>query len=159
MRLLSNSFTPADSDMSDFLTIFKTRRDYGRALLELSHGQSELILADDYGELLALLGRKQRILERMDEYGRRHARLWQRWSEQRDELDPETRRECEAVLADTERILGTLSRHEQSCTDDLARRRDATRLKLESLSQGVRAHAAYQEDRLQAGSHRLDVGQ
>lgn len=145
--------------MSDFLTIFKTRREYCRALLELSQGQSELILADDYSELLALLGRKQQILERMDEYGRRHVRLWQRWSEQRNELDRCARDECEAVLAQTEELLAELYRHEQSCTEDLARRRDKTRLKLESLSQGVRAHAAYHDDRLEFRRHRLDVDQ
>lgn len=143
---------------SDFLRVFCTRRDYCAALLELSREQQALIAADDYTQLLVLLGHKQGILGRMEEFNRRQPALWSRWREERGRLDPGDRAACESMLAETEAILATLYSQEQESTEDLARRRLATREELQNVSQGARAQSAYHDSPF-ALSSRLDIGQ
>ena len=148
-------------DRLDFSYLFRVRRDYCRALLELSRGQDVLIETDDYTQLLVILGQKQGILGRMEELNRGQPQLWETWRAQRGQLDPGARALCETLLGETEAVLAELHDQEQASTERLAQRRNATRLELTTLTQGVRAHDAYAHVG-SAGAdsgYRLDIGQ
>ena len=142
-----------------FLEIFRGRRDGYRALLELSHRQQTLIEADDYTELLAVLGRKQVLLSRLEDVNRRYPDLREQWQASRSALPAEHRSTCEHLLAETEHCLAELLLVEQSSTESLTTRRDATQHELQAIARGSQAHEAYR-DHLAPVTHRhLDIGQ
>lgn len=144
---------------SEFLQIFKVRREYCQALLELSRQQRELIDANDYPQLLELLGQKQRLLGRLEELSKLRPRLWEEWHEQRDALDSASRTECDRVLADAEAVLSQLLDEENASTDLLSRRRDETQRQLQAISAGAQAHSAYHDHLSHSTPRHLDVGQ
>lgn len=142
---------------TDFSGVFELRRDYCRALLDLSNEQRKFIAADDFTELLAVLGKKQRILGRIDELTRQRPNLWRNWKSQRDEMAPEIREQCDHLLAETEALLADLLAEEQRSTEELTDRRDETQTQLQEISRGTRVHEAYR-DGLSPSTHRhLDL--
>ena len=149
------------ADRLDFSYIFRVRRDYCRALLELSRGQDTLIETDDYTQLLVILGQKQGILGRMEELNRGQPRLWETWRAQRGQLDAGTRALCETLLEETQTVLAELHQQEHLSTERLASRRNETRLELATIAHGARAHDAYAhvEAASAESGYRLDVGQ
>ena len=149
---------PTDAPI-DFLTLFQSRRDHCHALLNLSRTQQELIRADDYTGLLVVLGQKQMILGRLDEVTSRHREIISQWQSLREQLDAETRLNCDHVLAETEAILAELIEEENNSTQGIVRRRDAAHSELQSLQQGNRVNHAYR-DALAPATHRyLDLDQ
>lgn len=143
----------------EFLNIFKSRREYCQALLELSSQQSELIAGDHFEQLLTLLGQKQRLLARLDELRARQPELWQQWRVERAAMEPDLRDDCEHVLAETEAILADLVQHENSSTEFLTDRRDKTRQKLQTASQGSEVHSAYRDGMAPTTHRHLDIDQ
>jgi len=141
----------------EFLTAFRARRAYCRALLDLSAEQSALIAADEYSELIALLGHKQQLLDALLDVGRQPVDLWRAWATERDRLSAPLRQQCEETLAETESLLQELAAAEQSSTDLLTIRRDATEQALGTVNHGGAAHAAYGSLSDAAASRRLDV--
>lgn len=137
----------------EFLQVFQTRRERCRKLLELSRRQRELIDVSDYTRLLTVLGQKQRILTQLDESSQALPNLWAEWHSHRDALPGSTRDDCNHVLAETETILAELVEEEGQSTDELVKRRDATRLELQSISEGSQVHDAYR-DNLTPATHR-----
>src|SRR5690606_33760328 len=99
------------------------------------------------------------VLGRMEELSRARPALWQCWRNDRDDLDPVTREQCEAVLADTETILAELNQQEHRCTERLQTRREQTRRELETLAHGVRIRDAYRDPGSERTHQHLDVGQ
>lgn len=147
-----------DTD-TDILGHLRTRREYCRALLELSREQRGLIDRRSFTELLSVIARKQRVLGRLDALKQGRPAIVTEWKSRRDELSADLRGECEALLQETESLLADLLQEEQSCTDELARCRDDTCRQLAELASGHQAHRAYGHG-APAGTHRyLDVNQ
>jgi hypothetical protein len=142
---------------TDFTEVFEQRRDYCRALLELSNEQRRFIASDDFTALLGVLGKKQRLLGRIDDLTRQRPNLWRSWKTQRDDIAPEVREQCDHLLAETEALLAELLAEEQRSTDELTERRDHTQTQLQEISRGTRVHEAYR-DGLSPSTHRhLDL--
>ncbi len=144
---------------NDFLTIFTTRLEYCRSLLDLSRRQMETISDDDYSALLELLGQKQRILDRLDALNHLHPRLWPDWHQHRDSFEGELRDACEDVLKTSEQVLAELVTAENDSSAVMTERRDATRQQLHEISEGTQAHKAYNENLVPATHRHLDIGQ
>ena len=143
----------------DLLQAFTSRRQCFAELLELSREQFRLIDEDDYTRLLRILGSKQRIIGRLEEIGKTYPRLGQEWKTRRDRLSTATRRACDETLAATDAMLAEIMEQERISTEHLARRREETRLQLQSVAAGAHAQTAYR-DSLAPVTHRLlDVGQ
>lgn len=147
------------TDRIDFSTIFATRREYCRILLEMSRRQFELVEKGDYTGLLGLLGRKQRVLGRLDQLNQSHSDLWNQWRRTRESLPADERSRCERILKESEDILAEVLAQEKQGTDLLTAQRDATQRQLETISQGMQTQEAYR-DHLAPSTHRhLDVDQ
>ncbi|MFQ5734525.1 MAG: flagellar export chaperone FlgN, partial [Planctomycetaceae bacterium] len=136
----------------------RTRREYCRALLDLSRRQRAFIAESNYSELMSVIGRKQRVLGRLDALKQQDPALVANWKSRRAELSAAARNRCEELLHETESILANLIAEEKTCTDELTRRRDETSRQLAETSSGRRAHRAYGTP--QPDEHRyLDVNQ
>ncbi|NOX54382.1 MAG: hypothetical protein GXP27_08040 [Planctomycetes bacterium] len=143
----------------DFSTIFATRREYCRILLEMSRRQFELVQNADYAGLLELLGRKQRLLGRLDQLNQSHPDLWEQWRQRRDYLPAEARSRCERILKESEDLLAQVLAQEKQGTDLLTAQRDATQQQLETIAQGIQTQEAYRDHLAPATHRRLDVNQ
>ena len=146
-------------NISDFLTVLKTRREHYQQLLELSRRQMELINENDYSQLLVLLGRKQRVLGCLDGLNACNPNLWQQWRTDRGSAEPALRDECEHVLAETESILAELLKEEQSSTDHLTQQRDVTQRQLQAISEGSQIHEAYRDSLAPVTHRHLNIDQ
>jgi hypothetical protein len=146
-------------DVSDYLDIFKSRRDCCRELLELSRRQRPLIDGDDYQQLLEVLGRKQRLLGCLDEIHKQHPDLRKNWREQKHGIDSLVREDCDHILAETEALLADLLQEERDSTDQLSQRRDRTQRALQAISDGGRVHDAYRTSLAPATHRHLDLDQ
>jgi hypothetical protein len=144
---------------TEFLRVFRLRREYCRSLVELSQKQMKCIAEDNYTDLLDLLGRKQRLLGSLSELGNTRSDLWTHWKEHRDNLDNQTRQECESVLEETEHTLAELIETESASTEQLVDRRNDTQRKLQTIAQATQVHDAYQEAHSIPTHHRLDLDQ
>lgn len=142
---------------SDFLKLFEARREYCRRLLGLSRQQRDLILADDYTALLSVLGKKQRILGHLEELKELHPRLLERWQVEREHLDPQSRDDCEHVLAETESILSDLVHEENQSTRQLTERRDDTQRQLQALTNASQTQDAYRDAYASSTHRHLDL--
>ena len=112
----------------NFVRIFAAHRECCSRLLELSRNQDRLINEDDYTQLLVVLGKKQKVLNQMEEYAKHRPRIQALWKMQRDELDSETRQQCEDLLTGTESDLAELVRRHRRRPDVVNRRRPRKRL-------------------------------
>lgn len=158
IRIHEDFGMPALSE-PDVLEHLRTRREYCRALLELSRRQRGHIAERNYSELLSVIGRKQRVLGRLDDLKRRQSPIVTEWNSRRDELATELRNACNELLRDTESILSELIAEEKYCTDELTRYRDETSRQLSEATDGHRAHRAYGTEEPATGNRFLDVNQ
>jgi hypothetical protein len=140
--------------LNDILDVLKHRRTHCRELLDLSRRQNRVIDMSDYSSLLGILGQKQRILGRLDELKRRYPDLGRQWASLRETGQPDVRRDCEAIISETEAILAELVQTEKDGAEELSQRRDATRKQLESIAQGVHINETYR-DNIAPFSHRF----
>lgn len=130
---------------TDFIAVFRDRRQCFAGLLELSRQQLALVETDDYTQLLALLGNKQQIIGRLEAIAAGAPRLWDDWRRERERLPAESRAACERTLAESEALLARLIELERAGTETLARRRDQTQEQLRSVTGGARANLAYRD--------------
>lgn len=140
-----------------YLAAFRERRAVCAALLELSCAQAACIRNDDYTELLALLNQKQQLLDDAARAAREQQPAWSSWSDQRDRLPAAERAECEHELAQIEDLLDRLLREEQSGTQLLNERHDATLRELASVNQGVRVREAYDSTLIGGGARHFSI--
>ena len=145
--------------LPDFLQVFGVRRQCFDDLQKLSDEQHSLIDQDDYTRLLALQGHKMRVIGQLETVTAQHPHLMRDWKANRDRLPPATRQQCEATLAETEKLLAGLLEQERTDTQKISDRRDETRRQLQGLASGVRAQQAYSGDRSMANHRVLDIGQ
>lgn len=143
--------------MPDFLAAFRARRECCRALLSLSAEQASLIATDDFSALLSLLEHKQHLLETLLESHAPHNELRHAWQTSRDHLPASVRQECEQTLAETESLLRQLLEHEQTATELLTARRNATEQALQAVRAGQAAHTAYDASPVSNRPRHLDV--
>ena len=144
---------------SDFVRIFRTRRECSAALLEQSRRQRTLIRSENYEQLLEVLGEKQALLNRLGAIGNQHPDLIAQWRRYREAAGEETRQTCEQLLAEAETMLAELLNEETASTDELIVRRDSTQRDLHDLAQSGRVHEAYRSALAPATHRHLDVGQ
>ena len=78
----STSSTP----QPDLVDVLQRRREYCRAMLELSRQQQELITGGQFSELIQLIARKQRVLEELTELGQAFGGIVNHWKAIRDQL-------------------------------------------------------------------------
>ena len=145
--------------VSDYLTIFHSRHEHSRKLLELSRRQMSLISNDDYTQLLVVLAQKQRVLGQLDEIGNRFPDLWKTWRAGRNCIDDGQREDCEHILAETEAILAQLIQEETASTEHLTQRRDSTRKQLRDIAKGSEVHDAYRDSLAPVTHRHLNVDQ
>ena len=145
--------------VADFLQVFEVRRQCFDELRKLSDEQHSLIDQDDYTQLLALQGNKMRVIGQLEVVTAQHPHLMKDWKSNRDRMPPGIRQQCEATLAETEKLLALLLEQERNDTQKITDRRDETRRQLQGLTSGVRAQQAYSGDRNPVNHRVLDIGQ
>ena len=140
-----------------YLAAFRSRREYCRALLDLSVEQQALIAAEDYAGLVELLSHKQQLLDELLDAGREPAALWQAWRTERDRLPGDARQACEAVLDDVEQLLQKLRASEAESTQQFSANREVAQQLLRDVNQGRQLLAAYQSPSDPTAFRRLDL--
>lgn len=143
--------------VSHYLAAFTSRREICRALHRLTELQQQFITDQDYDLLVDLLGHKQQLIDALNDASRNPAELWQSWRSDRDRLPGDMKQQCEFVLEETETLLRELLRLEESGTELLTTRRDATAQALRDVNQGGLARLAYQPSTDLPSSRRLDL--
>lgn len=129
---------------TDFFTAFHHRQACCLALLELSQRQTELIGDDNYHDMFEVLQSKQSLIEHLGRLSVEQQPLRAAWKSLREGFSAADRARCEAVLSETERLMGEVLSSEQTSTKQLLARRQLTQRELQALSTGVQAQLAYQ---------------
>ncbi|HUQ71898.1 MAG TPA: flagellar export chaperone FlgN [Planctomycetaceae bacterium] len=140
-----------------YLAAFRSRREYCRALLDLSVEQQALVTAEDYPGLVELLNHKQQLLDALLDAGREPAALWQAWRTERDHMPGDVRQACEVVLDDAEQLLQQLLALEAESTQRFSANREIAQQLLRDVNQGSQLLAAYQSPSDPAAFRRLDL--
>jgi hypothetical protein len=117
---------PDSRQQPDLLDVLQRRREYCRAMLELSRRQVELIDDGNFTELLQLIAQKQRVLDHLAELGRSFGGIVDFWKSVRDRLAAEVRSRCQAAIDDAEALLAESMDLEKQGTAVLSQRRDET---------------------------------
>lgn len=133
----------SETTQPEILQHLHTRREYCRALLNLSRRQRNFIARGNYTELLSVVARKQRVLGRLDALRQSRPNLLPQWQQVRETIPPGLRDDGDSALRETETLLAELLAEEQFCTEQLQQRREATRRQLAEVSDGRLAHQAY----------------
>jgi hypothetical protein len=136
-----------------YLTDFRTRREYCRALVELVRQQQPLLATENYDGLLELLQQKQQLVEAL----LAETPTTQRWRQDRSQLAADERQACEAVLSEAAALLQSLMTSEQADVQDLQRRRETTFAQLACFTQTDQLQHVYHCDPVCESSLRLDL--
>ncbi len=137
--------------------LLQKRRDYCRALVELARDQAVAIEDRDYVRLLVVLGRRQRIIGRLDELTRTQPQLAERWQAERGSLEPQERRVCEELLAETQALLAELRQRDDESIAQLTQNREQTRQALQEVTSGGQVHQAYRDAAAPSTHRHLDI--
>lgn len=124
---------PDSSQQPDLLDVLQRRREYCRAMLELSRRQVGLIDDGNFTELLQLIAQKQRVLEHLGELGRAFGGIVDFWKSVRDRLTDDVRSRCQAAIDDAESLLSESMALEKQGTAVLSQRRDETQGRLKEI--------------------------
>lgn len=117
------------------LEVLQRRREYCRAMLELSRRQSELIGAGNFTELLQLIAQKQRVLEQLSELGQMFGGIVGYWKSVRGSLATDLRVQCQLAIDDSESLLAESMTLEKQGTAMLSQRRDETQGRLKEIGE------------------------
>lgn len=117
----------------ELFDVLQRRREYCRAMLELSRRQSELIDSGNFTELLQLIAQKQRVLEYLAESGRMFGGILDYWKSVRDRLETSLRTKCQAAIDESESLLAESMTLEKQGTALLSQRRDETQGRLKEI--------------------------
>ena len=120
---------------TDLLDVLQRRREYCRAMLELSRRQAGLIDDENFAELLQLIVQKQRVLEHLAELGQTFGGIVDFWKSARDRLAADTRSKCQAAIDDAESLLAESMALEKQGTEALSQRRDETQDRLKEIGE------------------------
>ena len=117
----------------ELLDVLQRRREYCRAMLELSRRQAALIDDGNFSELLQLIAQKQRVLEHLAELGRTFGGIVDFWKSVRDRLVTDVRSKCQTAIDDAEALLAESIALEKQGTETLSQRRDETQGRLKEI--------------------------
>jgi hypothetical protein len=120
---------------TDLLDVLQRRREYCRAMLELSRRQTGLIDDENFAELLQLIVQKQRVLEHLAELGQTFGGIVDFWKSARDRLAADARSKCQAAIDDAESLLAESMALEKQGTEALSQRRDETQGRLKEIGE------------------------
>lgn len=121
----------------DLLDVLQRRREFCRAMLELSRQQSSLIDDGNFTELLQLIAQKQRVLEHLAELGRSFGGIVDFWKSVRERLTADVRSRCQSAIDDAESLLAESMALEKQGTAALAQRRDETQGRLKEIGESA----------------------
>lgn len=121
----------------ELLDILQRRREYCRAMLELSRRQADLIHDGNFTELLQLIAQKQRVLEHLAELGREFGGIVDFWKSVRDRLSSDMRARCQAAIDEAESLLAESMTLEKQGTAVLSQRRDETQGRLKEIGESA----------------------
>ncbi|NQV27279.1 MAG: hypothetical protein HQ518_23265 [Rhodopirellula sp.] len=119
----------------DLLDVLQRRREYCRAMLELSRRQAGLIDDGNFTDLLQLIAQKQRVLEHLAELGRSFGGIVEFWKSVRDQLAVDLRTRCQSAIDDAESLLSESMVLEKQGTAALSQRRDETQGRLKEIGE------------------------
>lgn len=126
---------PDSNQQPDLLDVLQRRREYCRAMLELSRRQTDLINAGNFPELLQLIAQKQRVLEHLSELGQTFGGIVDFWKTERDRLDTELRSRCQQAIDEAESLLAESMGLEKQGTAVLSQRRNETQGRLKEIGE------------------------
>ena len=126
---------PESTQQPTLLEVLERRREYCRAMLELSHRQAGLIDDGNFTELLQLIAQKQRVLEHLAELGRSFGGIVDFWKSVRDRLPADVRSKCQSAIDDAETLLAESMALEKQGTTVLTQRRDETQGRLKEIGE------------------------
>lgn len=126
---------PASKQQPDLLDVLQRRREYCRAMLELSRRQIDLINEGNFAELLQLIAQKQRVLEHLSELGQTFGGIVNFWKSERDRLATELRARCQQAIDDAESLLAESMSLEKQGTAVLSQRRNETQGRLKEIGE------------------------
>ena len=141
--------------MTDFLRQFRTRRLLCGTLADFSARQAELAASGDDEALVDLLARKDRVLQRLTTEG--GSDVAAEWQTVRDYLDPDTRGECDRLLAECEAALAEVMALDGQSITQVSARRDQTQAQLRAAQQNERTAAGYAAADATPAAPRLNV--
>lgn len=124
---------PDATQQPDLLDVLQRRREYCRAMLELSRRQTDLINDGNFTELLQLIAQKQRVLEHLSELGRTFGGIVNFWKSVRSRLATDLRVQCQSAIDDAESLLAESMTLEKQGTAMLSQRRDETQGRLKEI--------------------------
>lgn len=124
---------PESNQLPELLAVLQRRREYCRAMLELSQRQSNLIDQGNFSELLQLIAQKQRVLDHLSELSQMFGGIVTFWKSVRDQLGSDLRAQCQQIIDESERILAASMNLEQQGTAVLSQRRDETQIRLKEI--------------------------
>jgi hypothetical protein len=127
----------------ELLDVLQRRREYCRAMLELSRRQAALIDDGNFSELLQLIAQKQRVLEHLAELGRTFGGIVDFWKSVRDRLATDARSKCQAAIDDAESLLAESMALEKQGTETLSQRRDETQGRLKEIGEASNGLAGF----------------
>ena len=119
----------------ELLDVLQRRREYCRAMLELSRRQAALIDDGNFSELLQLIAQKQRVLEHLAELGRTFGGVVDFWKSVRGRMVSDVRSKCQAAIDDAESLLAESMALEKQGTETLSQRRDETQGRLKEIGE------------------------
>lgn len=128
---------PDSTQQPDLLDVLQRRREYCRAMLELSRRQTELIHDGNFTELLQLIAQKQRVLEELAALGRSFGGIVDFWKSVRDRLAADVRSKCQSAIDDAESLLAESMALEKQGTTVLTQRRDETQGRLKEIGEST----------------------
>lgn len=128
---------PESQPQPELLDVLQCRREFCRAMLELSRRQSELIEDGKFSELLQLIAQKQRVLEHLAELGRSFGGIVDFWKSVRDRLAADVRSRCQAAIDEAESLLTESMTLEKQGTAALSQRRDETQGRLKEIGESA----------------------
>ena len=128
---------PDSTQQPDLLDVLQRRREYCRAMLELSRRQAGLIDDGNFTELLQLIAQKQRVLEDLADLGRSFGGIVDFWKSVRDRLAVDVRSKCQSAIDDAESLLAESMALEKQGTTVLTQRRNETQGRLKEIGEST----------------------
>lgn len=126
---------PDSNQQPNLLDVLQRRREYCRAMLELSRRQADLINDGNFAELLQLIAQKQRVLEHLSELSQSFGGIVDFWKTERDRLDADLRSRCQQAIDEAESLLAESMSLEKEGTEVLSQRRNETQGRLKEIGE------------------------
>ncbi|WP_145365227.1 hypothetical protein [Stratiformator vulcanicus] len=142
--------------MDDLVDAIRQRYECCAQITALQERQTQAIGDADYQQLVAVLTDKQRWLDRFAAISR-ESDLVSRWKNERDDLPPGQRTECEDLLARMEDELSRLDLRHSEDLNRLSTDRGRTERQLAEVRSGGAVSVAYRDEDAAEQRRVLDI--